>query len=209
MNKNRLLVALIILTVAVNFMMVEIRAPEPDKHDEVWTSCLGLPFLILQGAEPQNASYRTVIYQHIVMNPGTHFRGICDALDMSVGVVQYHVERLVSMGMIVFRRDQRYKRFFKARRYGDAELTVYCLLRRDTTRRILGYLDENGGAYHQELVKQLGISSQSVTWHIRLLRSRRVIDSTPEGVGTFYEIDGGFRGVVTDCLEHLLCRRRP
>ena len=146
-----------------------------------------------------------MIYEHIVMNPGTHFRGICDALDMSVGVVQYHVERLVNMGMIVFRRDQRYKRFFEARRYGDAELTVYCLLRRETTRRVLGYLDENDGAYHQELVKQLEISSQSVTWHMRLLRSRNVVDSTPEGVGTYYEIDGEFRGVVNDCLKHLLC----
>ena len=68
-------------------------------------------------------------------------------MDLSVGVVQYHVERLVSMGMIVFRRDQRYKRFFEARRYGEDELTTYSLLRRDTTRRILGYLDDNGGAY--------------------------------------------------------------
>jgi predicted transcriptional regulator len=207
MNENRFLVALIVLAVAVNFTTVEIRAPEPDERDEAWTGCLGLPALILQGAELQNVSSRTVIFEHIVMNPGTHFRGICDALDMSVGVVQYNVERLVSMGMIVFRRDQRYKRFFEARRYGDAELTVYSLLRRDTTRRILGYLDDNGGAYHQELVKQLGLTSQSVTWHIRLLRSRKVIDSTPEGVGTYYEVDGGFQGVVSYCLEHLLCSR--
>ena len=163
--------------------------------------------LILQGAELQNVSSRTVIFEHIVMNPGTHFRGICDALDLSVGVVQYHVDRLVSLGMIVFRRDQRYKRFFEARRYRDDELTVYSLLRRDTTRRILGYLDDNGGAYHQELVKRLGLSSQTVTWHIRLLRSEKMIDSTPEGVGTYYEIDGEFQGVVKECLEPLFSLR--
>lgn len=207
MNKNRFLVALIIMVVAVNFTTVEIRAPEPDEDEVVWTSCLGLPMLILQGAELQNVSSRTVIFEHIVMNPGTHFRGICEALDLSVGVVQYHVERLVSMGMIVFRRDQRYKRFFEARRYGDAELTVYSLLRRDTTRRILGYLDDNGGAYHQELVKRLGLSSQSVTWHIRLLRSEKMINSTPEAVGTYYEINGEFQGVVNECLESLFSRR--
>lgn len=207
MNKNGFLVTLIIMVVAVNFTTVEIRAPEPDEDEGVWTSCLGLPMLILQGAELQNVSSRTVIFEHIAMNPGTHFRGICDALDLSVGVVQYHVDRLVSLGMIVFRRDQRYKRFFEARRYGEDELTTYSLLRRDTTRRILGYLDDNGGAYHQELVKQLGISSQSVTWHIRLLRSRKVIDSTPEGVRTYYEIDGEFQGVVNECLERLFIRR--
>ena len=207
MNKNRVLVALIILTVAVNFTTAEIRAPEPDEDEEVWTSCLGLPMLILQGAELQNVSSRTVIFEHIVMNPGTHFRGICDALDLSVGVVQYHVDRLVSLGMIVFRRDQRYKRFFEARRYRDDELIVYSLLRRDTTRRILGYLDDNGGAYHQELVKRLGLSSQTVTWHIRLLRSEKMIDSTPEGVGTYYEIDGEFQGVVKECLEPLFSLR--
>jgi predicted transcriptional regulator len=204
MNEKRFLVALIIMVIAVNFTTLEVRAPEPDERDEVWNGCLGLPALILQGAGLRNVSSRMVIFEHIVMNPGTHFRGICEALDMSVGVVQYQVERLVSMGMILFRRDQRYKRFFEARRYGEDELTIYSLLRRDSTRLILGYLLDNGGAYHQELVNRLGLSSQLVTWHIRLLRSRKVIESIPKGVGTYYEIEGQLQVVVNDCLKRLI-----
>lgn len=51
----------------------------------------------------QNASYlnqttRVQIYNFITGNPGTNFRGVCSALALPIGVVQYHLAVLTKGG---------------------------------------------------------------------------------------------------------------
>lgn len=57
-------------------------------------------------------SIRNKIYTLIVENPGIWLREICRSLNKAIGVVQYHLYVLSSLGLIFAVRNGKYKYFF-------------------------------------------------------------------------------------------------
>lgn len=101
--------------------------------------------------QPLDQPTRLQICSYIKENPGVHFRGISDALGLSVGVVQYHLGVLEHAGLITAHIDGQNKRFFEHEAYTKKDMTLISLAQ--------------SSAYHKDIMHSLGISPQALSWH--------------------------------------------
>ena len=113
----------------------------------------------------------------IMTNPGVYLREISEDLGLSMGAVQYHTWVLYKNGEIEECRTGRYRRFFGAAKYGDAEQKVISLLRQGTAGKILTVLSEENPKTHMQLVALLGLSSQALTWHMKRLEGMGIVET--------------------------------
>lgn len=147
-----------------------------------------------------NQSTRIEIYSFVKNNPGIHFRGICDNLGLSVGVVQYHLGLLTRAGLLLVHRDRQYKRYFEIKRFGETAMKMISILRHETVRRILVVLSERDSIFHKDLAVKLDISSQALTWQMNRLRKTGLVDAVKEGMKVKYLLNQENAMTVKSCL---------
>ncbi len=148
-----------------------------------------------------NQSTRMSIYDFVKINPGTHFRNLCDYLGLPIGVVQYHLGLLTRAGLLSVRRDGRYRRYFENKRFAEVEMKVISILRHETAGKILAILMEKRAVFHKDLATQLKISSQALTWQINHLKKTGLIKSLTDGMRVKYFLNEESRTTVRRCLE--------
>jgi len=153
-----------------------------------------------------NQSTRVEIYNFIISNPGTHFRDICNFLNLPIGVAQYHLSLLTKAGLLSVFRDGRYKRYFESKRFTETEMTAISFLRHETARKILLTLLEKQTIPHKKLSLQLKISSQALTWQMNRLREMRLIESVREGMKVKYSLHEASVMAIRRCVD-LIGRR--
>ncbi|MCW4029715.1 MAG: winged helix-turn-helix transcriptional regulator [Candidatus Bathyarchaeota archaeon] len=129
---------------------------------------------------------RQEIYTFIKDNPGVHFRGICNGLELSVGVVQYHLDVLEHTGLIESYGDGQIKRFFQADTFTGTQMQLISLVKHQTTGQILEILVQSGNLLHRDLATELGVSSQALTWQMNQLKNAGLIQSEKIGVNVEY-----------------------
>jgi predicted ArsR family transcriptional regulator len=146
-----------------------------------------------------NSSTRAEIMSFIVANPGVYLRELCEDLDLSMGVVQYHVWALVKSGEVEDYRGGRYRRFFEATAYQQMEQKVISLMRQQTTGRILLLLSKDEPISHARLAALIGVTSQALTWQVGRLRMMGIIEarSARSGVGMPYRLAEGLSQLVS------------
>jgi predicted transcriptional regulator len=137
---------------------------------------------------PLNHPTRLEIYTFVKNNPGVHFRGICDGLVLSVGVVQYHLGVLEQAGLVTVYVDGQNKRYFETKTYNASEVTLISLLRHETTAKILTILSQNGAVLHRDIAQNLGVTSQALTWQMNQLKKTGLINAEKEGVNVKYSL---------------------
>jgi predicted transcriptional regulator len=137
-------------------------------------------------SNPLDQPTRHEIYFYIKENPGVHFRGICDALGLSVGVVQYHLSVLEKAGLITSYADGQNVRYFDHSYAAKTDLKLVSLMRHDTTAQILTILAQNKSALHRDIANTLGISSQALTWQMNQLKNAGLISAEKVGVNVRY-----------------------
>jgi predicted transcriptional regulator len=118
-----------------------------------------------------------MIYKYVQNNPGAHLRKISSALDISIGSVQYHLERLVDSGYIESDIDAKYRRFFLSKKFSKYEKILISFMNRPTSNRIIGRLFQVGEIKHQALAEYVGITSQAITWQVKQLIKYEILDS--------------------------------
>lgn len=136
-----------------------------------------------------NQSTRAEIYALIQDTPGVHFRGICDSLALSIGMVQYHLGVLVSAGLVSVYSDGKMQRYFEAGKYTPKKMKVISLLRHKNCGAILKILSDKKVVMHGELAAQLSITSQGLTWQMNRLKKEGVIQETSNGLKLSYAIN--------------------
>jgi DNA-binding transcriptional ArsR family regulator len=146
----------------------------------------------LQGnsTSPLNQPTRIEIYNYIKDNPGVHFRGICDKLHLSVGVVQYHLDVLQHAGLIDVFADGQNRRYFDPRTCTETNVALFSLLRHQTANKILTVLAQNGSVLHKDIACSLGITSQALSWQMKQLKETGLITSEKSGVNVRYSLSG-------------------
>lgn len=173
-------------------------APSPPQSGAAPLALLASPAGVWAFADGRyvsaNMSTRGEIMAYILTNPGVYLREISEDLGLSVGVVQYHIWVLARSGQLEEFRSGRYRRFFGAEKYPDAERKFLSLLRQGTTGRILLALSD-GPLTRMKLAATLGLSSQALSWHVRRLRAMSVIEPAPMlgHEGRSYRLADGFR----------------
>ena len=119
---------------------------------------------------------RKRIYQYILDTPGAHFRDIHRKLEISTGVVEYHLKYLQDRGMITARSEGRYKRYYVEGQIGSDDKDLMALLRQDIPRKIIAHVLLNPGTTHKELKGMFTISASTFSFHIsKLTRSEILI----------------------------------
>jgi predicted transcriptional regulator len=112
---------------------------------------------------------RDAIVGYVAATPGAHFSKVRDDLKLGTGETQYHLRRLVEDGIVEFRRDGDYKRFFPAGRFSEFEQTALGYLRRGTPRGMVVELLRTPDATGSDLAGRLDVSRATVSTYAREL----------------------------------------
>ena len=152
---------------------------------------------------PSGVSNRTQILGLVTVRPGVHFREICRALKMPVGLVQHHLGALSGAGLVTSRRGRRYRRFFTPGVFSEREMDVISALRNETAMQIVSLLLEKPGMLHGELASELGVTSQAVTWQMGNLKALGIVEEENGSKNKHYIVSLDQFQMVQNCMSVL------
>ena len=150
-----------------------------------------------EGSRQPESDVRDRILQFIRENPGCHLRKIKDELDLAMGTVQYHLDKLEKAGRITSQKQSLHKFYFLVGAFEENEKHILEVLSNETAREILMFIIEQKKYPSQsEISKHIAISSPSVSWQIKRLQDYRVIDEIREGKFKRYKLHGDSKQFV-------------
>jgi predicted transcriptional regulator len=121
-------------------------------------------------------------------NPGCHLRRVKRALQVSMGTVQYQLDKLEKMGKITSTRRGLYKYYFPAGLFKENEKEILEVLTHETARKILLFIIEQKSPAQTDIVNNVKISPRSVSWHLRRLIDLKIINEIKEGKYKRYQL---------------------
>jgi uncharacterized protein YegL/DNA-binding MarR family transcriptional regulator len=119
---------------------------------------------------------REAIFNYIQENPGEHFRGIQKALDLEVGVMAHHVNKLEHEEFIKSRQDRQYRRFYPM----DAKIDVKLILSQ-IQEKILNWIKRNPGVTGSRIAENIGVDKHLVLYHVKVLQQAGFIHTEQQG----------------------------
>ncbi|MGA7978175.1 MAG: winged helix-turn-helix transcriptional regulator [Nitrososphaeraceae archaeon] len=129
------------------------------------------------------------IRDFIQRNPGSHLRRIKKELNISMGTVQYQLNRLEKNGIITSSKRGFYRYYFPVAIKGfDREILE--ILSQDTVSQIIRFIIEKKIPTQIEIAKEVGISHASINWHMQRLIELDVIEEIKDGNYKRYRIIG-------------------
>jgi len=128
------------------------------------------------------------LLSYIQDNPGSHLRRIKRAKGLSMGTIQYQLDRLEKTGKITSTRRGLYKYYFPVGLFRENEKDVLEVLTHETARGILMFIIEQKNPSQIDIVKQMKISTTSVSWHVKRLIDLNIIDEIREGKHKKYQL---------------------
>ena len=125
---------------------------------------------------------------YINNNPGCHLRQIKRELDISVGTVQYQLNKLEKENKINSNRKGLYKFYFPVGLFHENEKQILQILNNKTSREIFLYIIENQNPTQTDISSYFKISNPAVNWHTSRLISYKMIMETKDGKYKRYTI---------------------
>lgn len=107
---------------------------------------------------------RKRIYHHIKENPGKHYRAILSDLDLSMGVLTYHLNRLEKAQYIKSKQDGMFRRFYPPGPKTDVKFFLSGI-----QESILSVINENKGISQSKIADKIGVSRKVVNYHVNIL----------------------------------------
>jgi PKD repeat protein len=115
------------------------------------------------------------IYEHIRMNPGQHYSGIKDTLELNNGCLTYHLKVLMRNDLIQAHTDGTHKRFYpigmkveKGRPSNIQDL-------------IFQIIDEHPYISQREIADAIGIDISTVNYHVNIMVGAGIVQSEKSG----------------------------
>ena len=135
------------------------------------------------------------VYEFIYNNPGSHFRKVKKELNLSVGTIQYQLNKLEKDGKIVSIQHRFYKFYFPNGVFQDHEKEILQVLNNGSLRNILLLIIEKKNPTKHDIASFLNISYSSVNWHLEQLMSYNLIIENREGKFIRYSVNTDFNNV--------------
>ena len=148
------------------------------------------------GSRQPERNVRDRILQFIHENPGCHLRKIKKELNLAMGTVQYHLDKLEKAGRITSQKQGLHKYYFVVGAFEENEKQLLEVLSNETAREILMLIIEQKYPSQIEISKHIGISSASVSWQIGRLLDYGIISEIKEGRFKRYKLHGDSKQVV-------------
>ncbi len=142
-------------------------------------------FTRLKRREVLNQFTRGEIYGFIKANPGIHLTAIKENLELSNGVLAYHLRVLVREEFIVARREGGYKRFYPRDMRVPRKRVHFTRLQLD----ILEKLRLHPGSTQAALAKMLGESKQVINYNIKVLITAEAVRIERDGGKTLCYVE--------------------
>ncbi len=149
-----------------------------------------------EGSRQPKGNTTDQILRFIEENPSCHLRKIKKELDLAMGTVQYHLDRLEKAGRITSQKQGFHKHYFLVGAFQENEKQLLEVLSNETAREILMFIIEQKYPSQSEISKHIGISSASVSWQIKRLQDYRVIEEIKEGRFKRYKLHGDSKKFV-------------
>ncbi|HJU33908.1 MAG TPA: winged helix-turn-helix transcriptional regulator [Nitrososphaera sp.] len=153
--------------------------------------------MVYEGSQEPNDNTTDQILRFIKENPSCHLRKIKKDLDLAMGTVQYHLDKLEKAGRIISQKRGFHKHYFLVGAFEENEKQLLEVLSNETAREILMFIIEQQHPSQSDISKHMGISSASVSWQIKRLQDYRVIDELKEGRFKRYKLRGDSKQVVS------------
>jgi predicted transcriptional regulator len=128
---------------------------------------------------------RGKIYGYILANPGDHYNSIQKALDIPNGTFAYHLRVLEKEGFIRSARYGTRKCFFPASMRVPAEDDTLKASQRLIVEKIL----EEPGISQRDIAESLGVSSATISYHIKGLLRLGLVETERRGMRLAYYIN--------------------
>lgn len=142
---------------------------------------------------------RAEILEAVATTPGIHLRGVERAVDLPLGQVVYHLDRLQRMGMVNSQRDRGFRRFYTTGDVARGEKRWLAALRHETPRRIVLELLRQHGQSHKQLREAVGVAGSTLSFHLQRLVEAEILVRRRES-GMVYEVAdaGTLRSVLAE-----------
>jgi predicted transcriptional regulator len=122
-------------------------------------------------------------------NPSCHLRRVKRALGISMGTVQYQLDKLEKLGRITSTRRGFYKYYFPAGLFKESEKEILEILTNETARKILMFIIEQRSPTQKDIINNVRISARSVGWHVGRLIDLAIIRELKDGKYKRYQLN--------------------
>lgn len=133
-------------------------------------------------------SPKSRILDFIIANPSSHLRKIKNNLGFSMGTIQYHLVMLEKEGKIKSVKTKFYKNYYHI---DESDEKILSVLNLDSPRSIVIHLIQHEPSTHQEIANGIGLSSSTVSWHMKRLIELEVVRTEYSGKYTVYRLNDG------------------
>jgi predicted transcriptional regulator len=120
---------------------------------------------------------RKRIYDHIMNNPGDHFRSIQRSVDLEVGTLSHHINVLEKEQLIISEQDGINRLFYPAGMKGHDDKVRLSRVQEN----ILKSIRTTPGRTQSEIAKELGVSRKIIFYHVRFLRDSGMVNEDQVG----------------------------
>lgn len=134
---------------------------------------------------------RRRVYAQVTERPGSYLRELQRALDMPMGMLEYHLGRLEGAGLVTVLQAEN-KRFFPAD-MPRLDKRYLALLRQDACRRIVLVLLAARGATRAQIAERTAIPPSTVSYYLAKLVDAEVVAVAKDGRENRYALVDGQR----------------
>lgn len=124
---------------------------------------------------------REKIIKIILENPGIHTNEILRDLDLAKGQLQWHLDILLSNGIIKMKKLGQYKTFYSKLNNKDLDYTKILISKSDTASNILDLIKKNPGINSKTISENLKLNRSSVKYHVDKLIKREIVSFKDAG----------------------------
>ncbi len=131
---------------------------------------------------------RQAIHNYILKNPGLCLNELARKLNISKSTLNYHLNYLKKLGVIIGKNMGRYVRFYIASKVGNGDKTIINILREEIPFKIIAYLLLNPNSSQIDISKFLKKHPTTIAFHLEKLANIDVVEGKPRGKEINYRI---------------------
>ncbi|MFO7991346.1 MAG: helix-turn-helix domain-containing protein [Thermoplasmata archaeon] len=126
--------------------------------------------------KPLELEPRKKTYNAIDENPGVHLRELDRLIDVPLGTIRYHLRVLEKRGLIVARKEGKYKRYYVKGTVDKTDKDKLAVLRKELPRTIILFLLEYPGSTHGDIAEVMDVAPSTISYHLGKLSDGNIVE---------------------------------